>query len=169
MSPEQAASAAALARLRGEIGDDRAAMRRRAADLDDADARLLRAPGDAAALALAAWAIHGWYTALETLLERIARQLDCAAGDRWHRELLAQCVVDVPGLRPAVIPRETRADLEALLAFRHFVRHAYGVELHADKLAVEGKRLRAVAPSVTQALDAFDTFLTRAIEATTTG
>jgi hypothetical protein len=49
-----------------------------------------------------------------------------------------------------------------LLAFRHFVRHAYGVELHADKLAAEGKRLRAVTPSVTQALDAFDIFLTRA-------
>jgi hypothetical protein len=81
-----------LARLRGEIGEDRAAMSRRSADLDDADVRLLRTPGDAAALALAAWAIHGWYTALETLLERLARQLDCElpAGERWHRELLAQ-------------------------------------------------------------------------------
>jgi hypothetical protein len=73
------------------------------------------------------------------------------------------------GVRPAVIPREVSTELEALLAFRYFVRHAYGVELHADKLAAEGKRLRAVAPSITQALDAFDTFLTLAIEATASG
>jgi len=40
------------------------------------------------------------------------------------------------------------------------------VDLHADKLAVDGKRLRAIAPSVTRALDAF---LTRAMEATVPG
>jgi hypothetical protein len=41
-------------------------------------------------------------------------------------------------------------------------------EIGEDR-AAEGKRLRAVAPSITQALDAFDSFLTRAMEATTTG
>ncbi|MGH7438342.1 MAG: hypothetical protein ACRENE_21880, partial [Polyangiaceae bacterium] len=106
MSPEQAASAASLARLREEAKLDRVAMERRLHDLDEAESRLQRTPGDPAALALAAWALHGWYTALETLLERIARQIDCAVpeGDRWHRELLSQMVTEVPGLRPAVVP-----------------------------------------------------------------
>ena len=164
MSPEQRATAAALARLRGEIADDRAAMLRRVRDLDDADSRLARAAGDSAALALAAWAVHGWYTALETLIERVARQLDAEVpgGERWHRELLAQCTVEVPGVRPAVLPREVRVDLESLLAFRHFVRHAYGVELDPSRLAIESARLRAVAPAVTRALDAFESFLERA-------
>jgi hypothetical protein len=67
MSPEQAGATAALARLRGEIASDRRAMTRRSADLDEAQRRLGSAPADPAALALEAWAIHGWYTALESL------------------------------------------------------------------------------------------------------
>jgi hypothetical protein len=161
MSPEQAASAAALARLREEMKEDRAAMARRIRDLDEAEARLQRSAGDPAAMALAAWALHGWYTALETLLERVARQIDCDVpeGDRWHRELLSQMVAEVPGLRPSVIPREERASLESLLAFRHFVRHAYGVDLDAEKLGAEARRLRVAAPAVSKLLDAFDAFL----------
>jgi hypothetical protein len=166
MSPEQAGAATALARLLGEIADDRAAMARRASDLEEALRRLEQAPGDPAAIALEAWALHGWYTALESLLERVARQLDAElpAGDRWHRALLAQATVEVPGLRPAVLPRAVRADLEELLALRHFLRHAYGSELDASRLAVQAVRLRAMMPVVRQALDVFEEFLARALD-----
>jgi hypothetical protein len=103
MSPEQAGVAAALARLRGEMADDRVAMARRRSDLGEALRRLAHDPSDLAAIALEAWALHGWYTALESLIERVARQLDAEvpAGDRWHRELLAQATVDVLGVRTA--------------------------------------------------------------------
>ena len=164
MSPEQAGAAAALARLRGEIADDRAAMARRRADLEEAAKRLLAQPMDPAAIALEAWALHGWYTALESLLERVARQLDSEVpvGDRWHRELLTQMMVDVPGVRPLVLPRTLRPDLQELLAMRHFLRHAYGADLDGPKLGAQSARLRVVAPRVDTALDAFDTFLARA-------
>jgi len=167
MSPEQSASAAALARLLGEMRDDRDAMARRVRDLDDARERLGRTPGDVAALALEAWALHGWYTALETLLERVARQLDAEVpgGEKWHRELLAQCTVEVPGVRPAVLPREARGDLEALLALRHFLRHAYGAALDEQRLRVEAERLAAVVPTVAWALDAFEAFVSQAMHA----
>jgi hypothetical protein len=168
MSPEQAGATAALARLRGEIASDRRAMDRRAADLDEAERRLAGSPADPAALALEAWAVQGWYTALELLLERVARQLDCEVptGDRWHRELLAQATVEVPGVRPAVVPVALRADLEELLAARHFLRHAYGLELDPPKLAAQAARLRAVAIPLQQSLDVFVAFLTQAIDAT---
>jgi hypothetical protein len=110
MSPDQAGAVAALARLRGEMVDDRAAMARR-------------------------------------------------------RSLLAQATVDVPGVRPAVLPRATRADLEELLGMRHFLRHAYGAELDGRRLAAQAERLHDVAPAVEQALDAFDAFLAGAIDA----
>jgi ribonuclease HepT-like protein len=167
MSPDQAGAVAALARLRGEMADDRAAMARRKSDLDEALRRLALAPTDPAAIALEAWSLHGWYTALESLLERVARQLDAEVpeGERWHRELLAQATVDVPGVRPAVLPRATRADLEELLGMRHFLRHAYGAELDGRRLAAQAERLRDVAPAVEQALDAFDAFLAGAIDA----
>ena len=167
MSPEQAGATAALARLAGEIADDRAAMRRRRADLDDAELRLARQPGDTAAIALLAWALHGWYTALESVLERIARQLDAEVpgGDRWHRALLAQASVDVPGVRPAVIDHASRLHLEELLAMRYFLRHAYGADLDARKLGEQASRLRDVAPAIDAAFDAFDRFLKDALAA----
>ncbi len=171
MSPEQAGVAAAIARLRGEMADDRAAMARRRADLDEALRRLRLEPADAAALALEAWALHGWYTALESLLERVARQLDAEvpAGERWHRELLAQATVEVPGVRPAVLPRTTRHALEELLAMRHFLRHAYGTDLDGRRLAAQAERLRDASPAVEEALDSFDQFLVGALDAAQKG
>jgi hypothetical protein len=167
MSPERAGAAAELARLRGEIADDRIAMARRASDLQEATRRLDRDPADPAAMALQAWALHGWYSALESILERIARQIDgvVPTGDRWHRALLAQTAVAVPGLRPAVITAATRAELEELRAIRHFLRHAYGADLDPNRLAAQGRRLRAVAPAVGQELDAFDAFLVQSLAA----
>ena len=166
MSPDRAATAAATARLREEITGDRDAMARRVADLDDARARLARTPGDSAALALLAWAVHGWYTALESIMERVAREIDATvpAGDKWHRALLAQVNADVPGVRPAVLPRELRADLEELLAARHFLRHAYGAELDPDRLAHNAERVLAIEPRVRDALDALDAFLRKVID-----
>jgi hypothetical protein len=150
------------------VADDRAAMTRRASDLREAGRRLELDPTDPAAMALQAWAIHGWYTALESILERIARQIDgdLPTGDRWHRALLAQAAVAVPGLRPAILSGAVRAELEELRATRHFLRHAYGAELDGARLAAQGKRLQSVAPAVEQALDTFDRFLEAAGQAT---
>ena len=169
MSPEQVATAAALARLRGEIAGDRASMARRARDLAESTRRLERDPNDPAAVALEAWAIHGWYSGFESILERIARQLDreVPTGDRWHRELLAQAVVEVPGVRIAIVPSGLRADLEELLAARHFLRHAYGADLDPGKLGEQANRLRSIAPAVDAAFDAFDAFLATAAAAAT--
>ena len=170
MSPEQTSAAAALARLRAEIRDDRAAMTRRRDDLEEADRRLETSPRDPAAIALAAWALHGWYTALESLLERVARQLDAAVptGDRWHRELLVQATVEVPGVRPAVLPAETRSALVELLGLRHFLRHAYGADLDPARLAAQAARLRAISADIDAALERFDAFLASAQAATPT-
>jgi hypothetical protein len=171
MSPEQVATAAAIARLRGEIAEDRASMARRARDLAESTRRLRLDPNDPAAAALEAWAIHGWYTGFESILERIARQLDreVPTGERWHRELLAQALVEVPGVRIAIVPSGLRADLEELLAARHFLRHAYGADLDPAKLAEQANRLRGVAPAVDTALDAFDAFLAKAVIAAASG
>jgi hypothetical protein len=147
-------------------------MARRFADLDEAQRRLERSPADPAALALEAWAIHGWYTALESILERVARQIDAEvpSGDRWHRALLAQATVEVPGVRPAILPPELRADLEELLAARHFLRHAYGAELDARRLAENAARIHAIGPVVERSLGELEGFLAKAIgEATGSG
>lgn len=133
-----------LARLAAEVAIDAAALTARANETRG----LLTAWGDRATLpraelTLVAANLHGYYTALETLCERVARQLDenVPVGASWHAELLSQLQVEVPGLRPAVLPTEVVGELHELRKFRHFFRNAYVLDFdpvlvraHADRL-----------------------------------
>lgn len=88
------------------------------------------------------------YQAFETLLVRLERSLGLPerSGKDWHRALLADATLPLAELRPAICPREVELDWEALLKFRHFLRHAYAVALDPDKLRANVQRLsRAVA------------------------
>lgn len=165
LSPEQRGASVELARLRVEVAEDRAAMLR---CLDDvrlaqrhSDPQALASAPERAWLALFAVALHGWYTGLETALERIARAIDqrVPSGEGWHRALLSQASAEIPGVRAAVLPRTLHVDLVELLEFRHFFRHAYGVDLDPARLRGNVERLLRVSPSVATALDAFDEFL----------
>jgi hypothetical protein len=104
---------------------------------------------------------------VETILERVCRQLDgdVPVGDRWHQLLLGRSLVELPGIRPAILPQALRADLVNLLAFRHFFRHAYALDLDPAKLRQEAERLARVHPLLTGALDQFDAFLAAAAAA----
>jgi hypothetical protein len=165
MSPEQRASLAELARLRAELAANRAAMRRALADVEAVLSSWGGQVPDRAHLALAAVALHGWYGGLEAVLERAVRAIDGAvpAGDAWHRELLSQAMVEVPGVRPAILERTLFPQLVGLLEFRHFFRHAYGVELDPSKLRENLQRAAAIAPEVDVRLDRFEAFLEQAM------
>lgn len=171
MSPERSAASVDLARLRVEVAEDRAAMARCLEDLNEGLVHLRRPAGpDRPWLAMIAVALHGWYTGLETALERIARTIDQRVpnGETWHRDLLSQCTAEIPSIRPAVLPRsDLHLDLIELLEFRHFFRHAYGVKLDPVRLRDNVDRLLRISPGVAAALDAFDVFL-RATQATLT-
>lgn len=164
MTDGERATIAVIARLRGELAEDRVQLARAIADADEARTRLAQTPDDHAVLALAAVALHGWYTGLETLSERIARQLDgnVPEGQRWHRELLTQMTVAIPGLRPAVLPTTVVTGLADLLAFRHFFRHAYGIVLDRPRIEARLATLATIVPLVDDALDRFDVFLAAA-------
>ncbi|MBI1948902.1 MAG: hypothetical protein HYS27_24660 [Deltaproteobacteria bacterium] len=164
MTEDERVTAALIARLRGEMATDRALVARCVADAQLARGALAVTPADHAALALAAVALHAWYTGVETILERTARALDreVPEGERWHRELLAQASVEVPGLRPAIVPAALTPDLAELLSFRHFFRHAYGILLDPVRIGALLDALARVEPHVGAALDAFDAFLASA-------
>ncbi|MEA3210448.1 MAG: hypothetical protein QOE70_3505 [Chthoniobacter sp.] len=86
----------------------------------------------------AAMVLHHLYIALEHSFERIARTCDgfVAEQPRWHRDLASRMFLDLPGGRPAVLSPELRTTLDELLAFRHFVRHAYDVALEPKQIGV---------------------------------
>lgn len=133
-------TAARLARLLSEIDGDLAALDARAAGVAALLSADERAEREIIVLAVE---IHGWYTALETLLERIARLLDSTtpAGPAWHAELIAQMIVAVPGLRPAVLDAALGAELAEVRKFRHFFRNAYVLRLDARRVGEHGARV----------------------------
>jgi len=68
--------------------------------------------------------------------EALLRGLDgeLPQGGDWHHTLLVRATRPGPG-RPPAIRAETRTRLEDLLRFRHFLRHAYAVELDWGKMS----------------------------------
>lgn len=87
---------------------------------------------DAAALNL-----HDFYAGLERLFEVVASSVDesMPAGPDWHRELLSQLGVEIPGIRPVVLSEKTVRTLDDYLRFRHVVRNVYAFELDARRVS----------------------------------
>jgi hypothetical protein len=102
--------------------------------------------------ALVALSLDHAYQAFETILLRLERGVGLPerAGSNWHMALLADAAISLTGVRPALFPPESLSDWEAVLRFRHFLRHAYVVTLDAEKLSVNVGRLElAVAATET--------------------
>lgn len=148
-----------LQRLRAEIANDRDALAGRIRELSTIDlARHDASEGD---LARAALALHHAYGAVESALTRIARTVEGSVPDgaEWHQALLSSMTLDLEGVRPPVLGAETASVLRRLLAFRHFLRHAYTAPLERERL--QSLRADAIALEGTLAddLDRFDAFL----------
>jgi hypothetical protein len=73
---------------------------------------------------------------LERIFERIATAIDSSlpSGTNWHRELLNQMAIEVPGIRPAVISSDLKEKLEEYRGFRHVVRNVYTYRLKPEKI-----------------------------------
>lgn len=101
--------------------------------------------------------LHGFYNGIEG----IARELDggLLEGPNWHRELLSQMTLDLAGLRPAVLRRETAARLDEYLPFRHVVRNLYTWSFDASKLSGLVAGLPEVLTDLEADLTAFGEFL----------
>ncbi len=123
---------ALVRRLLAEIRADRGALDARTQEVRSF-AESAASAERASALALA---LDRAYTALESILERIARTLegDIPVGPDWHRALLHNASLDIPGVRPPLLRAPTIAAADHLRRFRHFLRHAYAADLDAQRL-----------------------------------
>jgi hypothetical protein len=152
---------ASLGRLRRQIEGDRAALSARLSELEQ-----VRGGKDAGSVARAAWALHHAYTAIEAILERVARELEGGppTGPEWHRELLDAARLEIPGERPAILSDAVVSALHETRSFRHFARHGYGGDFDGDLLAGHAERLLEIAPALRADLDRFDALLAAAAE-----
>lgn len=105
--------------------------------------------------------LHGFYTAVERILEDIARTCDgeIPRGGGWHKRLLVQMAAEIPGFRPPVIGRDTWLCLEEYRAFRHVVRNVYAFQLHPPRLEELVAGLRDCMETVSSDLERFQRFL----------
>ena len=106
--------------------------------------------------ALVALRLLVFYTGLENIFVRIAREIDMdePKGKEWHKELLKQMAESCPS-RPAVISAKTAAALGIVLKFRHRLRNIYVFELHPEKTAENAKQVCEIFDSLSAELDAF--------------
>lgn len=157
-----------LARLQAEAAVDAAALQARSGEIGQLLAAW-RSRGSLgrAELVLVAANLHGYYTALETLLERIARLFDedVPDGPAWHVELLAQMQIEIPGLRPPVIDAAVVDDLHELRKFRHFFRNAYVLDLDPEHVRRHAERVERIHPSVAAALRRFQSHIDQVVKA----
>lgn len=125
---------ATRATLTAVIGNDLAAIEKMAARLGKIAGTM--DPGSFTELAATAYLLHNIYNALENSFEQISRSIENHVKDpsQWHKELLGKMFLEIPGIRPAVLPQELRGTLNELRGFRHVFRHSYDFEIDPRKL-----------------------------------
>ena len=81
-------------------------------------------------LAGVATLLQGFYNGLENVLKQVAlsKGIDIPRGESWPRDLINTLV------ERELLAQGTADELRRYLAFRHFISHAYAVELHADRI-----------------------------------
>jgi hypothetical protein len=76
------------------------------------------------------------------------------AGD-YHEKLIERMTLDLPGIRPAFLPRSAREAVRELKAFRHLFRHAYELELRRDRLGPLAVNAADIATEFPRWIEAF--------------
>ena len=109
----------------------------------------------------AALSLHDFYCGVERVLELVASVVDRSSppGPHWHRELLQQMTVALPGVRPAVLSPGTASRLEEYLGFRHVLRNIYAFRLDPDRIERLVGDLEGVLDRAREELQAFASIL----------
>jgi len=105
--------------------------------------------------------INQLYTGFERIFKNIASFFENNINDeKWHFSLLERMSIEVEGIRPAVISRESFIYLNELRGFRHFFRHAYHTDIDQEKFKLVLKRVLLFKEKYPSDLQKFYDFLT---------
>ena len=103
-----------------------------------------------------------FYTCVETLFLRIAQFFgNTLRKDKWHSDLLHKMILEIEGVRKAVISDETYSILLEFLKFRHFKRYYFEFDYDWDKLEFLEKKYRQVKPLLDEDMKSFVGFLNK--------
>jgi len=105
--------------------------------------------------------LHGFYSGLERIFEKIAASVDGSVpeGANWHQELLNQMSLEITGIRPAVISLDLKDKLEEYRGFRHVVRNVYTYHLSPEKIKPLVDKVQDIFKKSEKELSTFAKFL----------
>jgi len=143
-------------RILREVGDIQVVVKRAIDGFERAERNQDDLYLDAVALNL-----HTFYSAIERIFEKIANEIDesVPGGANWHRELLDQMILEIDGIRPAVLSIDLKEELEDYRGLRHVVRNVYTFHLNPEKLADLVAKLPGVMSKFEVQLTGFARFL----------
>jgi hypothetical protein len=146
-----------------DVEDDLAQARENA--LAAAQLDLSAAPG-LERMAAAAFLSERAYTACEAALERLAKVFgdEPTHSATYHKELLELYAHPWDNIRPALISPPTLAQLDPLRKYRHFLRHAYGVQLHPERVRENAELILRAVEGLMHDWSQFRTWLETQIE-----
>lgn len=144
--------------LKADIRDELVRLRKAVDEYCEAVAGTDLSVADLAPFTKAAIAsyVHAFYTGCEHVFRSISaffeNQLDQA---HWHADLLRRMRLEVPGVRPRVLPDALAAELEPYRGFRHVFREAYGYELDWRRLRPLAERMPDVSRETFEQIERF--------------
>jgi hypothetical protein len=108
--------------------------------------------------------LHGFYSGFERIFVHIAETVDddLPRGENWHELLLKQMMVEVRGVRPAVISTVTGRLLDELRRFRHVVRNVYTHNFNPENIENLVNAAAEAFDHLSAELTAFANFLEQA-------
>jgi len=110
--------------------------------------------------------LHNLYCAMEDLFQEIAKTFENRIEDlsKYHRELLKRMQLNMPGIRPRLLSKESYLILDELRGFRHIFRHSYDYELAPDRVKDLKQKILTDWRYIERDLNVFIDFLQKAIK-----
>ena len=101
--------------------------------------------------------LHDFYGGIERIFIRIAEELNGGVpqGERWHRQIVTDMTLEIPGVRPAVIDAALADELGDFLRFRHVFRNVYGSLPQTERMRPLEERLPSVLAATRRHVGAF--------------
>ena len=105
--------------------------------------------------------LHNFYTACERIFRRIANDINGGTGKSidWHKRLLHSMTLELKGVRPPVLLKETENSLMDFLGFRHTIRNIYGFQIDSERLEILVRRFFATKVKIKKEIKIFIAFL----------
>ncbi len=102
------------------------------------------------------YTLHAAYTAMENYFLRVVKAFENdVPRESWHREVLDRMQLEVSGVRPALLDRDSTRLIDELRAFRHVFRSLYDERLDPERLALLQRRAPTARAAFARAHEAF--------------